>query len=188
MRARGARRSERPTPALDGLRVVELADGIAAAYAGKLLRDQGAHVVKVEGDGALRHWSAATPDAPVDGTGALFAFLHGGKASVTEVDADLPRWADLVISEGAVTDASATRPAWSRSSRSAATVRSPTCKPPSSRCRRGAGSCRGAERPRRRRCRWGSRTASGPRVRSPPWRHSPPSPRPAHAGPAPRWR
>ena len=35
-------------PALEGLRVLELAEGIAGAYAGKLLRDQGAEVVKVE--------------------------------------------------------------------------------------------------------------------------------------------
>ena len=90
--------NDRP-PALEGLRVLELAEGIAGAYAGKLLRDQGAAVVKVEGvDGdPLRRWSAATPDTPVDGTGALFAFLHGGKQSVTDVDDELVRWADVVI-------------------------------------------------------------------------------------------
>ena len=81
-RARGAVPVNDRLPALDGLRVLELAEGIAGAYAGKLLRDQGAEVVKVEradGDDPLRRWSAATPDAPVDGTGALFAFLNGGK-------------------------------------------------------------------------------------------------------------
>ena len=69
--------------ALDGLRVLEVSEGIAGAYAGKLLRDQGAEVVKLEGASHLRQWSAATPDAPVEGAGALFAFLNGGKASVT---------------------------------------------------------------------------------------------------------
>ena len=34
--------------ALDGLRVLEGSYGIATAYAGKLLRDQGAEVVKLE--------------------------------------------------------------------------------------------------------------------------------------------
>jgi len=80
---------------LTGVRVVEGGEGIAVAYAGKLLADQGATVVKVEvaaGD-PLRHWSAATPDRPAPGTGALFAFLHAGK---TFEDADTAR-ADVVL-------------------------------------------------------------------------------------------
>jgi crotonobetainyl-CoA:carnitine CoA-transferase CaiB-like acyl-CoA transferase len=101
--------------ALDGLRVLEPSSGVASAYAGKLLRDQGAEVVKLEpasGD-PLRRWSAATPDTSLDGTGALFAFLHAGKASVV-VEDDGARdaswwsqcWADVVISERAArTDA-----------------------------------------------------------------------------------
>ena len=68
--------------ALDGLRVLEATDGIAGAYAGKLLRDQGATVVKVDRVSRLRHWSAATPDAPLDGIGALAAFLDAGKELV----------------------------------------------------------------------------------------------------------
>src|SRR5436190_23372516 len=98
--------------ALDGLRVLELSDSIAAAYAGKLLRDHGADVVKVErsdGGDPLRRWSAATPDAPTDGTGALFAFLHGGKTSVTggSFEHELPKWADVII--GNASDTVATR-------------------------------------------------------------------------------
>ena len=57
-------------PALDGLRVLEASEGVAGAYAGKLLRDQGADVVKLErsdGGDPLRRWSAATPDTPIDG-------------------------------------------------------------------------------------------------------------------------
>lgn len=102
-------------PALDGLRVLEVAEGIAGAYAGKLLRDQGADVVKLErsdGGDPLRSWSAATPDAPLGRsgtepateTGALFAFLNGGKASVTGMGATLPMelaaWADVIVGDG----------------------------------------------------------------------------------------
>ena len=67
--------------ALDGLRVLEASEGVATSYAGKLLRDQGADVVKLEPPegGALRRWSAATPDAPIEETGALFAFLDGAR-------------------------------------------------------------------------------------------------------------
>jgi crotonobetainyl-CoA:carnitine CoA-transferase CaiB-like acyl-CoA transferase len=93
-------------PALDGLRVLEVAEGIAVGYAGKLLRDQGADVVKLErsdGGDALRHWSAATPDVPVDGTGALFAFLNGGKASVTGMGRhsglQWVEWADVILGD-----------------------------------------------------------------------------------------
>ncbi len=93
--------------ALDGLRVLERSEGVAGAYAGKLLRDQGADVVKVEGSGALRRWSAATPDAPVDGTGALFAFLNGGKASVTgDPTSRLVEWADVIVADGPPSEAS----------------------------------------------------------------------------------
>jgi crotonobetainyl-CoA:carnitine CoA-transferase CaiB-like acyl-CoA transferase len=81
---------------LDGVRVIEAAEGIAGGYAGKLLVDQGAEVVKVEraGGDPLRRWSAAHPDEPVEGTGALFAYLAAGKASVADVD---PGWADVVV-------------------------------------------------------------------------------------------
>ncbi len=62
---------ETPHP-LDGLGVVELGDSIAAAYAGKLLSDAGADVVKVEGPEGdeLRQF------------GALFGYLNAGKGSV----------------------------------------------------------------------------------------------------------
>jgi crotonobetainyl-CoA:carnitine CoA-transferase CaiB-like acyl-CoA transferase len=67
--------------ALDGWHVVEAGEGIAVAYAGKLLADQGATVVKVEpveGD-RLRRWSAATPDEPARDIGALYEHLIFGK-------------------------------------------------------------------------------------------------------------
>jgi crotonobetainyl-CoA:carnitine CoA-transferase CaiB-like acyl-CoA transferase len=89
--------------ALDGLRVVEVSEGIPGAYAAKLLGDQGAEVVKVErpeGD-PLRRWSAATPDEPTPGTGALFHLLAGGRRSITTTDparvAAAVAWADVVL-------------------------------------------------------------------------------------------
>ncbi len=94
-------------PALDGLRVLEASEGVAGAYAGKLLRDQGADVVKLErseGGDPLRRWSAATPDTPTGQTGALFAFLNGGKASMTGTGAtradELMAWADVILGDG----------------------------------------------------------------------------------------
>ena len=102
----GLRMNER-LPALDGLRVLEASEGVAGAYAGKLLRDQGADVVKLErseGGDPLRRWSAATPDTPTGQTGALFAFLNGGKASMTGTGAtradELMAWADVILGDG----------------------------------------------------------------------------------------
>jgi crotonobetainyl-CoA:carnitine CoA-transferase CaiB-like acyl-CoA transferase len=60
-------------------RVLELSNGIAASYCGKMFADAGADVVKVEsaqGD-LLRGWSAGGPP------GALFDYLAAGKKSVT---------------------------------------------------------------------------------------------------------
>jgi crotonobetainyl-CoA:carnitine CoA-transferase CaiB-like acyl-CoA transferase len=89
--------------ALPGLRVIEATEGIAGGYAAKLLRDQGAEVIKVEraGGDPLRRWSAATPDAPVpDGQlGPLFTFLAAGKTTVeaAELTPGTIAWADVVL-------------------------------------------------------------------------------------------
>ncbi|OBF63220.1 acyl-CoA hydratase [Mycobacterium sp. 852002-51971_SCH5477799-a] len=59
-------------------RVLELCNGLAASYCGKMLRDAGADVVKIEspqGD-SMRGWSAGGPP------GALFGYLAAGKKSV----------------------------------------------------------------------------------------------------------
>jgi crotonobetainyl-CoA:carnitine CoA-transferase CaiB-like acyl-CoA transferase len=84
--------------ALDELGVVELGDSIAAAYAGKLLADAGADVVKVEAPGGddLRRF------------GALFGYLNAGKgsavldqaspASVADVDRRLSTSAVVIAS------------------------------------------------------------------------------------------
>ena len=88
---------------LDALRVLEASEGVAGAYAAKLLVDQGATVVKLERPGGdpLRAWSAATPDHAPRGDSALFCLLNASKHSVTAGDADrtqrVLRWADVVV-------------------------------------------------------------------------------------------
>lgn len=54
--------------ALDGLNIVELSDGVAAAYCGKLFADLGAHVVRVEVVGSER-WALRPGAAAVDADG-----------------------------------------------------------------------------------------------------------------------
>ena len=73
------------TTGLTGVRVLELAGGIAAAFAGRLLATYGADVVKVEppkGDAARRYdlTGASDPDPEAS---ALFLYLNAGKRSVT---------------------------------------------------------------------------------------------------------
>lgn len=75
---------------LTGVRVVEIGDRIASAYAGKLLRDAGADVVTLEppGGSALRR------------TGAFFDYLSGGKRSAVAADGEVTRLAagaDIVV-------------------------------------------------------------------------------------------
>jgi len=70
--------SERP---LAGLRVVELATEIAGPYAGKLLCDAGADVVKLEdpaGD-PLRRFTASGDELAPGEDGALFRYLNASK-------------------------------------------------------------------------------------------------------------
>ena len=73
------------TGALDGLRVVELASGITGPYAGKLLVDLGAEVIKIEppqGD-SLRRWGPF-PDNALDlERSGLFEYLNAGKRGLT---------------------------------------------------------------------------------------------------------
>jgi crotonobetainyl-CoA:carnitine CoA-transferase CaiB-like acyl-CoA transferase len=88
------------------LRVVDLSQGVAGAYATKLFADAGADVVKLEppaGD-PLRRYGAF--GAPPDGRdGALFRFLHTSKRSVVAAPGEVAalRWlaaADLVVESG----------------------------------------------------------------------------------------
>src|SRR3712207_4925539 len=79
--------------ALEGVLVLEIASGISAAFAGKLLADLGAEVVMVE---------------PPDGTPlrdhGLFDHLAGGKGSLVPAgDRDLRPWldrADVIVTDG----------------------------------------------------------------------------------------
>ena len=67
--------------ALDGLRVVEIADEISGPYCGKLLADLGADVTKVEapeGD-PLRRWGPFPGDQPDPDRAGLFEYLNAGK-------------------------------------------------------------------------------------------------------------
>jgi crotonobetainyl-CoA:carnitine CoA-transferase CaiB-like acyl-CoA transferase len=80
--------------ALAGLRVVELADDIAGPYAGKLLSDLGAEVIKVEppeGD-SLRRWGPFPGGVPDPERSGLFEYLNAGKRGAT---LDLTLAADL---------------------------------------------------------------------------------------------
>ncbi|MEX2373080.1 MAG: CoA transferase, partial [Dehalococcoidia bacterium] len=67
----------------DGIRVVELARHVAGPFAGKLLADYGADVLKVEppeGDPA-RHEGPFKDDLPDRETSALFLHLNTNKRS-----------------------------------------------------------------------------------------------------------
>lgn len=88
---------------LDGIKVVELAEGIAGPYAGKLLADYGADVVKVEpaaGDRA-RRLGPFPEDQDGPDQSALFLHLNTNKRSVVDRDGtltdELTGWADVVI-------------------------------------------------------------------------------------------
>ena len=68
---------------LSGLRVVEVAEGVAGPYCARLLADAGADVVKIEppnGDPARREPPFASPADSPDAS-ALFAYLNRGKRS-----------------------------------------------------------------------------------------------------------
>jgi crotonobetainyl-CoA:carnitine CoA-transferase CaiB-like acyl-CoA transferase len=82
-----------------GWRVVEMSNGIAVSYCGKMFVDAGAEVVKVEssqGD-SMRAWSAGGPP------GTLFAYLAAGKKSVINSDdaeiAAMLAGADIVLTD-----------------------------------------------------------------------------------------
>jgi crotonobetainyl-CoA:carnitine CoA-transferase CaiB-like acyl-CoA transferase len=85
-------------PPLAGMRVLELATGIAGPYAGRLLAGAGATVVKVEpsgGDPARRQPVDDVPLAP-DELSPLFVHLNAGKLNCA-ADSVEPSWPDVVI-------------------------------------------------------------------------------------------
>lgn len=82
--------------ALQGFRVVELAEGVAGEYCGKLLSDFGAEVIKIERPGS---GSPTRSMAPLIGEGiensGLFAYLNTNKKSVA-LDIGTRSGADLI--------------------------------------------------------------------------------------------
>lgn len=71
--------------ALEGVRVVEYGEWVAAPYAGKLFADMGAEVIKVEpptGDSS-RSWGPFPGDVPSRETSGLFLYLNTNKIGVT---------------------------------------------------------------------------------------------------------
>ena len=82
---------------LDGIRVLELARHTSGPFAGKLLADYGADVIKVEapeGDPA-RHEGPFKDDIPNPETSALFLHLNLGKRSVT-LDIETPEGQEAI--------------------------------------------------------------------------------------------
>lgn len=96
--------AQAPVAALDGLKILELGTVIMAPYAGKILADFGADVIKVEQPGGdIGRRIGLTGDS---GTSVLTLNLNANKRSI-EIDmgcregrdllADLIRWSDAII-------------------------------------------------------------------------------------------
>jgi crotonobetainyl-CoA:carnitine CoA-transferase CaiB-like acyl-CoA transferase len=83
---------------LSGITVVESAEGLSAAYCGRILAELGAEVLKIERPGSgdpLRHEGPFASRAPYAADSALFAYVTAGKRSLT-LDADRPTGAALL--------------------------------------------------------------------------------------------
>jgi crotonobetainyl-CoA:carnitine CoA-transferase CaiB-like acyl-CoA transferase len=97
------------TPALAGLRVVDLSTGIAGGYCTKLLVDAGADVVQIEppeGDPLRRTTACASIGLGRGEDSAVFQYLRRGQQSVVPDDrtaavAELAAGADVIISDRA---------------------------------------------------------------------------------------
>ena len=93
-----------PDTALNDLRIIELAEGVAGPYCGKLFADLGADIIKVEppaGDRARRAGPFKDGEPNPEGSG-LFLYLNTNKRSVTaDLDTDEGREAVLGLFTGA---------------------------------------------------------------------------------------
>ncbi len=81
-----ARAGEEARGLFEGLRVLDLGEGVAAPFAARLLADHGAEVVKVEaptGDPARRLPPLAHDDQKTDTSSLLFCVLNLNKRSIT---------------------------------------------------------------------------------------------------------
>jgi len=86
--------------ALNGLRVVEIANEISGPYCGKLFVDIGADVTKIEGPerDSLRRWGPFPGGEPDPDRSGLFEYLNVGKRSaVPDVAGELIADADVLI-------------------------------------------------------------------------------------------
>ncbi len=98
---------DRPVPPLQGVRVVELTDGVAGAYAGRLFAVLGADVVKVEspeGDIVRRMgpFPGEDPAEEIAEQSALHLHLNAGKRSIV---ADLAKAEDRALVRSLTEDA-----------------------------------------------------------------------------------
>src|SRR3990172_7816038 len=87
-----------PDRALEGLRVVECGDRASATYAGKLMADLGAEVVKVEAPGlghSSRRRGPFPGGEPHPEKSGLFLYLNCNKLGVT-IDLTRPAGRDLL--------------------------------------------------------------------------------------------
>ena len=90
------------TAPLSGLRVLELANGVAGPYAGRLLAMLGADVLKVEPAGGDPARRAAVDDTPRPGTSPLYLHLNAGKRTAAPSEGELERaldGADVVLDD-----------------------------------------------------------------------------------------
>lgn len=85
--------------ALDGVRIIELGEGISASFCTRLLSDYGASVLKVEnpkhGD-LTRHWGPYPGDKPHMEKSGTFHVLNAGKQSIT-LDISQPEGHELLL-------------------------------------------------------------------------------------------
>ena len=81
----GPASAEKEHGALAGVTVIELAEGVAGPFCGRMLAAFGAEVIKVErppgGDWA-RHTAPLLPDVPEPESSSLFLYLNSGKKSI----------------------------------------------------------------------------------------------------------
>jgi crotonobetainyl-CoA:carnitine CoA-transferase CaiB-like acyl-CoA transferase len=97
-----------PSGALEGIRVLELGEGVSAPFCVKLFADYGADVIKVEPPGGdiTRGWGPFPADRPHPEKSGLFFFLNTNKRGVTldvatkkdrERFLKLVTWADVFV-------------------------------------------------------------------------------------------
>ena len=85
--------------ALQGIRAIELGQGVSAPFCAKLFGDYGADVVKVETPGSgdvTRHWGPFPGDEPDPEKSGLFFFLNTNKRGVA-LDPGSPDGRDALL-------------------------------------------------------------------------------------------